>query len=418
MVLALVSLAFLLLRRRWHWWVYCVVTGAVAAGLAALCGWLVIHAWYWWPEDLPFDVIVWAGVAFWGILLAVGTFVYRPSWFRRLLAPVAAVVIVVFGGLQINAYFGELTTVGDVVFGAPAVPKGIPPFLRKRKGPDPFERAAVAAGWTAPKGVKAHGVVRQVPIPGTLSHFHGRPGLVYLPPAYFVQHRPALPVLVLVTGQPGYPGNWLDSAHLPAALDSFAAEHGGLAPIVVMPDPNGSETGNTMCMDTRLGHADTYLSKDVPNWIKSTLDVDTNPRHWAFGGFSFGATCAVQMVTRHPDIYPTFVALAPEAEPALTVNRQITIDHAFGGNTAAFEAQVPLTLMAEHRYPEAQGWFAAGQEDAVFTHNAKVLRAAAQKAGMHTEMTSFPGNHSWLMVTSALPSLLGFLAKPLGLVAR
>ena len=69
-----------------------------------------------------------------------------------------------------------------------------------------------------------------------------------------------------------------------------------MAPVTVVVDPNGSASGNTLCMDSRIARADTFLARDVPDWIKRTLDVDPDPRQWAAGGFSFGGTCAMQMV--------------------------------------------------------------------------------------------------------------------------
>jgi len=51
----------------------------------------------------------------------------------------------------------------------------------------------------------AAGVVSTVVIPGSVSGFAARPAWVYLPPAALVRNPPALPVLVLLHGQPGSP---------------------------------------------------------------------------------------------------------------------------------------------------------------------------------------------------------------------
>jgi len=415
LVLAIVAVAYLLLRRSRLWLIFAVASAGLAMGIAFLAGWLVIHVLYLWPEDLPADVIAWAGVGVWAILLALGTYFFRPKVLRAVLVPVAAVLVMAFGGLQINNYFGEMPTVGALVNGAPAVAQGLPRFLDKKHGPDPFLHTAVAEDWKAPRGMKEHGVVREVVIPGTVSHFKEREAVLYLPAAYFVQHRPALPVLVLVSGQPGGPTDFLTAANLQGAMDSFAQAHNGLAPIVVIPDPSGTDAGNTMCMNSNIAKADTYMAVDVPHWIKTNLDVDSNPAHWAVGGFSYGGTCAVQMATRHPHIYPTFAAISSELEPALTANRAMTIQLAFGGDAAKFDAVVPMTLLKEHKYPGVQGWFAAGAQDAEYTHNALVLHEAADKAGMKTVLTSFPGGHSWKMVTIAFPAMMDWLAGPLGL---
>ncbi|PYI68699.1 esterase [Arthrobacter livingstonensis] len=437
--LGAVALAFLLLHRSRRWWLFCVLSALASGAAAMLAGWAVIHVWYWWPEDLPATVIVCVGFGLWGLVLGSATAVLglgslarrrpRPRDGRRhgsartaraasplkvLMAVAAAVVVVAVSAVQVNVYFGEYPTVGSLIHGDPALAQGIPHFLQK-KDADRFRLLPVKDGWVPPKRMQAAGEFRQVSIPGKASGFHARPAVVYLPPAYFTPHAPVLPVVVLVTGQPGSPQNWLLSGHLGQTLDTYAKGHRGLAPVVVMPDANGSQEANTMCMNSALGRVDTYMAVDVPRWIADTLNVDTNHRHWAVAGFSYGGTCAMQMVTRHPDVYRTFAAISAEREPALTANRAVTVQRAFNGNTAAFNAVVPMTLMDRHSYPEIHGWFASGAQDAVYTHNAEVLDAAGRRAGMTLERTTFPGGHSWTMVTEALPSAFSFMGARLGL---
>lgn len=429
------ALAYLLIRRSRRWWIFCFLTAIVSALLSVALGWAAIYLWYWFPEELPTTVIVCVGFALWGLVLGLTTALLglvgqvransgmrhgkpkkspKASALRRLLALSATAVIVAVSALQINVYFGEYPTVGSLVQGAPGLAQGIPPYLKK-KDKVRFQTAALAESWSPPKGMQTNGGFRLVSIPGVKSGFHARSAIVYLPPAYFSTKHPALPVLVLLSGQPGAPGDWLQSGHLGATLEAYAQAHNGLAPVVVMPDPNGSQENNTMCMNSELGQVDTYMAVDVPEWITKTLNVDTNHQHWAVAGFSYGGTCALQMVTRHPEIYRSFAAISPEQEPALTADRAVTIQRAFNGNTAAFDAVVPKTLLAERKYPEIHGWFASGAEDPLYTKNVAVLYAAGKKAGMTLSQTTFPGGHSWVMVSAAFPFALNFLSEELGL---
>ena len=84
-------------------------------------------------------------------------------------------------------------------------------------------------------------------------------------------------------------------------------------------------------MDSSLGQVDTYLSQDVPAAIKSQLRVDPDPKHWVFGGFSYGGTCALQMATNHPEEFPNFIDISGEREPTLGTHAQ-TVNTAFGGD--------------------------------------------------------------------------------------
>ena len=45
---------------------------------------------------------------------------------------------------------------------------------------------------------------------------------------------------------------------------------------VVVPDVTGSPMGNTMCMDSRLGAAESYLTQDVTKWLQTDLQADTS----------------------------------------------------------------------------------------------------------------------------------------------
>jgi S-formylglutathione hydrolase FrmB len=268
--------------------------------------------------------------------------------------------------------------------------------------------------WTGP--ATGASTMATAPIPGTLSGFTGRPAQIYLPAAYNTPNPPLLPVLVLVAGQPGGPDDWVTAGRLQQLMDSVATAHNGLAPVTVVVDPNGGDTDNTMCMDSVIARADTYLSKDVPAWIEANLGVDSDKARWAFGGWSYGGTCALQMATRHPDVYPNFVDMAGEREPALSADRTQTIQQAFNGDTAAFTALTPLTLLARNKYPQVWGYFSNGSEEQQVGQWTTEVSTAAQQAGMTVRTQVVPGQgHSWGVPHASLPPALDFLGQRLGI---
>jgi S-formylglutathione hydrolase FrmB len=169
-------------------------------------------------------------------------------------------------------------------------------------------------------------------------------------------------------------------------------------------------------MDSRIAKADTYLSVDVPRWISATLDVGAEQRNWGVGGFSFGGTCAMQLGTRHPELYGSILAFASEQEPALAKEREKTVEASFGGDTNAFEAQTPLHLMKRHRFESSAVYFAAGAADPEFTGYMDVLSAAARGAGFHVEVRHIADSgHSWETVSKGMPDALDFLASRWGI---
>ena len=394
---------------------------ALAAALVAGVHWLLIYAIAVFPEVLPAEVLAWSVPVVAALLLALhrgwSTWRARPRpprrWRSMMAAAAAFAGVLALSAVQINAYFGLNHTVGDLTGTAVARIPALEDALKRQPG----GRAPVAlADWTPPRGLPAAGVLRRATIPGAESGFLSRDAYVYLPPAYHGSPRPKLPVLVLFSGQPGAPADWLTGGALRSRMDRFASAHAGVAPVVVVVDPNGSPSGNTLCLDSRIAQADTFLARDVPAWIRGTLDVDPDPRQWAAGGFSFGATCAVQMVTRHPDQYSAALAFSSEKEPALAKERHKTIDAAFGGDAAAFDRQVPLRLMQERRYDGNAIYFGAGERDPEFLEYMALLSGAARGAGFTVEEHRIPNTgHSWDAASQGLPGGLAFLAARWGI---
>ena len=419
--------AWLLYGRGRRWALSAGAALMTAAGVVAAVHWLLIYVFSTLPEVLPRDVLAWFVAVVFGLFLwmlrlrklrrqpaAQPSPPERRAARRARTAATAAMLgVLLLGTVQINAYFGLNHTVSDVMGTAVARIQPLEPGLERQ----PAAAAPTAlAAWRAPDGMPSGGVLRKARIPGPASGFSSREAYVYLPPAYQSAPRPALPVLVLFSGQPGGPSDWLTGGALRSRMDRFAADHDGVAPVVVVVDPNGTPSANTLCMDTRIAKADTFLSRDVPQWIEQTLDVDPDHRQWAAGGFSFGATCALQMGTRHPDIYASVVAFSSEREPALAKERQKTIDAAFGGNVAAFDEQTPLTLMQKARFDGHAVYFGAGSRDPEFMAYMDELSAAARRAGFAVQANPVVNTgHSWEAASNGLPAALDFMAERWGI---
>lgn len=406
-VLALVGLLVVRGRSR-RWWLVPAVAVVVAVAVALLFNPVLVDVLDLFPEYADPPVTVWTGVGAGVVVLTVAGLVAAPTLPRRGLALVCGLLALVTAASQINASFDAYTTLGEL-FGDDDVSSS--PLATR--GGAAAESTPAYTRWTgSPTGTSS---ITETPIPGPVSGFVARDAYVYLPPIYNQPGAPRLPVLILVAGQPGGPADWVTSGMLQQLLDTFAAAHRGMAPVTVVVDPNGSELGNTMCMDSDVAKADTYLTQDVRTWIVDNLYVDTNPQHWTFGGWSFGGTCAIQMATRHPDLFGTFLDFQGEQEPALGPNRAQTIQTAFGGNTAAFDALVPMTLLAQKRYPDTWGYFASGAEDTVFTGYLTTVSAAAQAAGMTVRTGIVPGAaHSWAVPTTQFPLAMEFVSQRLG----
>jgi len=268
--------------------------------------------------------------------------------------------------------------------------------------------------WHPPRGMPQAGAVYQADIPGIRSGFAARPGYIYLPPAYLAAPRPQLPVLVLLGGQPGEPRAWVDSGQVQAMMDGFAARHDGLAPVVVMPDDLGSTFANPLCLNSRLGQVQTYLTVDVPDWITGHLQVRPPGQGWAIGGFSEGGTCAIQLATQAPRLYRFFVDISGQAGPTLG-SRQRTVSRAFGGDAAAFARVDPVAVLARTRFPRSAGVFVAGADDRTYTPQQQAMYRAARRARMSVSLMYLPGGHDWRVWGGGLRANVAWLAGQLGI---
>ncbi|MGB7236563.1 MAG: alpha/beta hydrolase-fold protein [Rhodococcus sp. (in: high G+C Gram-positive bacteria)] len=280
-----------------------------------------------------------------------------------------------------------------------------------------YPTAAAALGHP-PATLPAAGKVIEADIPGVVSGFRARPASIYLPPAYSVDTHAPLPVLVLLTGQPGHVVDWLQGGHLARTMDTYAAAHDGLAPVVVVADGLGDTEANPMCMDSDLGNAFTYLSVDVPAWAKSHLQVSEDPHSWAIGGYSYGGTCALQAAVLAPTVYPTFLDISGEDEPRRGTRAE-SVTAAFGDDSEAsekrFDAVAPLEVMAKREFPSTAGAFLAGSEDGEF--RPQVLRAydRAVASGMDAHYRELPGGHSMDVWAPALEVEVDWLSSRMGL---
>ncbi|OZM77424.1 alpha/beta hydrolase family protein [Pseudonocardia sp. MH-G8] len=405
---------FLLAGRRRRWWTQAVPVALVgAAAVTALVALLVDRVWRPFPDPVPLPVLLLCGAVLAAAGLAVLGMRARP-WPGRVGAALAVVLVLAGCAEGMNLVYREYPT-PRTVLGLPAVDEI--PFTQV-----PLREQVIAARsglplsavWRPPAGMPDAGVVTEVAIPAPESGFAARPAWLYLPPAYLSRPRAQLPVLVLLSGQPGSPRDWLDGGELARRMDAFAAAHDGLAPVVVMADHLGAPLANPLCMDSRLGNVATYLSVDVPAWIRDTLQVDPDPAGWAIGGFSDGGTCALQMAVTAPQVYPTFVDISGEDEPTLG-DHATTVQAAFGGDEAAFTAVNPLDVLAVRQFPDTGGYLVAGRDDAVYRPQAQRVFVACRAAGMDVSLHVRPGGHTFEVWGPGLQEALPWLATRLGM---
>ena len=408
---------------------------APLAGLTlSLVGWCAVDV-VWRPVADGLGPVVWVWLGLTGavvvqVLLGGSARADHDrvhDWKRRLVravgsgASIAATVAAAL--LAVNAFFAAFPSLAAVFgMGVATTPLAALPAAAAHPRAPQRGGEALSSTWSAPADMPSRGEVVTATIPagdqsGTRG-FRPRDALIYLPPAYLTEQRPALPVVVALTGQPGSPSDWYELGALKDTLDAYAEAHDGLAPVVVVADLLGTPYRNPLCSDTvRGGRVATYLERDVPAWIRDNLQVDPDPSHWAVAGLSNGGTCALQVVSRSPQVYPTFLAMSAEEHPSLG-SEERTVEVGFDGDRAAYEANDPLSIMAAApagRYAGVEGIVSVGRDDEEYAPVAPVLADAATQAGMSVSQRDYAGRHTWATWSVAMADQMEWLGRRLGI---
>ncbi|MHC5795977.1 alpha/beta hydrolase [Lacisediminihabitans sp. FW035] len=411
--LALVTLVVLATRRPVRRWLPIQLLGALAgAGVGLILAWLISDVWDSFGVALTPVTRLWFALGVGGIGFALAG-LWRARVWRVVLASTGVFLFAFAGAIGVNADVAEFPTLGAALgvnsIGRLALPSA-------RPAPTSTALETLALSWHAPVDMPKTGTVGAVTIPATVSHFAARSALVYLPPAALVANAPRLPVLEMLSGQPGAPANLITSGAMETILDQFAATHDGLAPIVVIPDQLGAPQLNPMCVDSSLGNSATYLTVDVPSWITHHLRVLPGRADWAIGGFSQGGTCSIQLGAKYRGIYGSIFDISGQLAPFRT-SLALTIAKGFGGSPAAYAAAAPVALLAAGApYADTLGVFFVGQNDTRYGAASLTVSNAARAAGMTVHYEQSPGTaHDWHTVQFALRQGIPILADHWGL---
>ncbi len=381
-----------------------LLVGLAGFGVGGLVVWLLSDVFLVFGVSLGWMVIltiaVGIGLAAFAVCAAVDS-----RGLRRAIACAMAVLSLISCAVRVDMVYGEYTTLGSL-FGLAAFKEVSSSHISGKASMSVKEWQRLAKHGTLPSMPEA-GEIRTVDIPATASHFKARNADVYLPPAALSRKPPALPVMVMLAGQPGSPDRFFNASGIATTLNDYAAKHHGLAPIVVSPDQNGAATQNSLCADTPVyGKAETYLTVDVTKWIRRTLPVSTSPNDWLIGGFSQGGTCSTQLGPAHPELYGHIYAADGELAPTYH-DREATITRYFNGDAKLYQRHVPTEIIKRNA-PSTQTLFSiAGEWDTKSQRNAAIIAKAAKQAGMTVHLATAKGSgHDWHTVNTGLAAVI------------
>lgn len=386
--------------RRWGalWAAPMIVVGALAAWTAH---WYMNHLGIA-GEPAPWQL--WWWVALCALSVVIVTAGWRGTgWFRRNLTVFAASLCLLSTGLTINGWIGYFPTVSIA-------------WNQLTDGPLPGETTRAAVKTMAAQGVvPARGALVKVRISAAASHFAHRDEFVYLPPLWFAADPPPrLPTVMMVGGEFHTPGDWVRAGGAVTALDAFAAEHAGAAPVAVFVDSGGTFANDTECVNGSRGNAADHLTEDVLPYVTTEFGVATEQLRWGVVGFSSGGTCALDLAVMHPERFHAFVDIAGDASPNAGTKDQ-TIDRLFGGDRDAWAAFDPATVMRAHSsYRNVSGLFVTPDaSEPTVGSDSDDLCALGRTRRMTCDVVSLGGRHDWPFAANAFAHTLPWLAAQL-----
>ncbi|MCU7821817.1 alpha/beta hydrolase [Kitasatospora sp. DSM 101779] len=244
----------------------------------------------------------------------------RTTW-QAVLGRIAALLTTQFAvlcaiGLAANNYFAfysswdDLLGTGDTgpvsvqasVEGRPAT--AVPVVKAQVLGKEPVEGGS--------GGPEQSGEIQSVRITGSHSGL-STDAYVYLPPQYFqpAEAHKRFPAAVVMTGFPGDAKNLITRLNYPSAALQLM-QSGKMQPtVLVLMRPSPAMPADTECEDIPGGaQSETYFTKDVPRVVAESYRVATAPSAWGVVGNSTGGYCALKMAMRHPEVFPTAIALS------------------------------------------------------------------------------------------------------------
>ncbi len=122
------------------------------------------------------------------------------------------------------------------------------------------------------------------------------------------------PVLEGFGGYPSVVTSTSKAYDLAAQLGSLADQHALAPTIAVMAQPWTPAGRDTECANGPGGasagdQVETWISVDIPAWVRSTFRTRTDRGSWATWGPSAGAWCAAVAAMLHPDTFGAFISI-------------------------------------------------------------------------------------------------------------
>ncbi len=224
----------------------------------------------------------------------------------------------------------------------------------------------------------------------------------YSPSASSTQHYP---VLEAFHGYPSAPLNWVKIFGIRQAINQQVKAHALRPTLVVMPQielPKGIDTEGVNGGPGQP-QVETWLTRDVPNWVAQHFRVTANRNAWATIGYSAGGFDAAMSTVLHPAQYGAGIVLGGYFRPE------------FGPFYVPFSAKsqagqrYDLPRVVAHHPPPVALWIETSHADPVsYISSARFLRVSKSPMAVHAVVLQNAGHRDSVWI-ALLPQALTWL---------
>ena len=236
----------------------------------------------------------------------------KPVLARAGLVAVVALTVVSTVAVQLNDRFLFFAGWGDLAGALRGTP--VTSAVHRGGGAEQAARAQVpgaaatpstGALQALPRGSRIQDGVTSYQITGPLSEVTA--GVqVTVPPGYDpADPTTTYPVLETFTGYPASVDQWVKAMGLQTQVADEVAVHRLHRMILVSPQWEVPRGTDTECVDGGAGNPqlETFVTRDVPNWVAAHFRVSPGRGSWAAIGLSAGGWCAAMAAMLHPAQY-------------------------------------------------------------------------------------------------------------------
>lgn len=352
-----------------------------------------------------FLVVVFIGMLWWLL-------VTRHLVLRILSALLAFTSAMLFGIATVNKYYDYYPTWGAAW--SDLTSQGVPATSVSITGGPRTVNASL--GHFDVAIARKYGLTLHLKVHGDLSHIT-RSVYVFLPPQYFQPgpyQKYHFPVIELIHGFPGQPQDWITVLGVNTILDTLIAEHKADPAVLVMPDANGGRGISLQCLNQHKGpQDDTYLAKDLPQYVYHHLRVQPLGAGWGIAGYSEGGFCAANLGLQHGKTFNMAGVLSGYFRPGYN---QLPRRVSPFASKKQYRANTPVDLIKSLPLGRSipQFWLGAGDGDAGDVHASQAFSELLQLRQPSVTLRLVPNSgHTMLTWRLLAPPMLEWMTRGL-----